>query len=152
MDLTRPNRDRQEYPEVSYSVIGAIVTGTMGITVLPMPPKASAEGGFVDRIVKTLPGLGHIAWAELRNLPIRANEVAVRQEGGVKTIFTNEWGPSLIWQATFPGSFETLLVNGEPMKAQIEKEPLGRVASSVRVTVWAGDTVHVEIPKGGQNK
>jgi len=58
MDVARPNRDRQEYPKVSYSLIGAIVTGTMGITVIPMPPKAPEEGGFVDWIVKTLPGLG----------------------------------------------------------------------------------------------
>jgi hypothetical protein len=147
MDLTRPNRDRREYPEVSYSVIGAMVTGTMGITVVPMPPKASEEGGFVDRVVRTLSGLGNIAWAELRNLPIRANEVAVRHEGGWKTVFTNQRGPALLWQATFAGSFDTLLVNGEPVKAQTEKELLGRVTSSVRVTVGAGDKVRVEIPK-----
>jgi len=147
MDLTRPNRDRQEYPEVSYTVIGAMVTGTMGITVVPFPPGASEEGGYVDRIVKTLSGLGNIAWAELRNLPIRANEVAVRHEGVRKTVFTNQRGPSLIWQATFAGAFDTLLVNGEPMKAQAGKELLGRVTSSVMVPVGAGNTVRVEIPK-----
>ena len=64
-------------------------------------------------------------------------------------MFTNERGPSLIWQATFAGSFETLLVNGEPMKAQNEKEPLERMASSVTATVGAGDTVRVEIVNGG---
>lgn len=147
MDLTRPNRDRQEYPEVSYSVIGAIVTGTMGVTVMGMPAKPSEEGNFVDRVVKSLPGLGNIAWAELRNLPIRANEISVRHEAGRKTVLTNQKGPSLIWQATFDGSFDTLLVNGEPMKAQTAKEPLGRMTSWVRVTVGASDTVDVEIPK-----
>ncbi len=44
-------------------------------------------------------------------------------------------------------SFDTLLVNGEPMKAQTAKEPLGRTTSWVRVTVGASDTVDVEIPK-----
>lgn len=151
MDLASPNRDRQEYPEVSYSVVGAIVTGTMGITVLPISRKASEDQGFMG-IIKTLPGLGHIAWAELRNLPIRANDVTVRQEGNVKTVFTNERGPSLIWQATFAGSFETLLVNGKPVKAQTEKEPPGRMASSVTVAVGAGDTVRVEISKGGKGE
>jgi hypothetical protein len=146
MDLARPNRDRQEYPEISYSVIGAVVTGTMGITVVPSASKASEEGRFVDRTVRTFPGLGHIAWAELRNLPIRANEVAVRQEGGVRTVFTNQRGPSLIWEACFAGSFSTLLVNGAPVKAQTEKELLGRVVSSVKVAVGAGDTVRVEVP------
>jgi len=110
----------------------------MGITVVPFPPGAAEEGGYVDRIVKTLSGLGSIAWAELRNLPIRANEVVVRHEGVRKTVFTNQRGPSLIWQATFAGSVDTLLVNGEPMKAQAGKEILGRVTSSVTVPVGAG--------------
>ena len=35
MDLTRPGRERQEYPEVSYSVVGAIVNGLMGVNVEP---------------------------------------------------------------------------------------------------------------------
>ena len=35
MDLTRPNKaDRRDYPEVSFSVIGAIVTGMMGLEVV----------------------------------------------------------------------------------------------------------------------
>jgi len=34
MDLTRQDKDRRDYPEVSFSVIGAIVTGMMGIEVV----------------------------------------------------------------------------------------------------------------------
>jgi hypothetical protein len=147
MDLTRPDRDRREYPEVSYSVIGAIVTGTMGITVDPVPPlRATVEGSYVDRTVRTLPGLGSIAWVEIHNLPIRANEVAVRHDGGRKTTFTNQRGPALIWQATFSGSSDTLLVRGRPVKARVEKGPLGRVTSSVRVAVGAGETVRAGVP------
>jgi hypothetical protein len=147
MDLTRENRSRREYPEVSYSVIGAIVTGTMGVTVDPASPlRASQEGDFVDRVVRTLPGLGNIAWAELRHLPIRANQVAVRHDGARRTIFTNERGPSLIWQATFPGLHNMLLVNGEPVKARTEKLYLDRETSWVRAPVGAGGTVRVEIP------
>jgi hypothetical protein len=148
MDLTREGRSRREYPEVSFSVIGAMVTGLMGITVDPVSPfQAATERGFVDRIVRTLPGLGAIGWAELRNLPIRANEVAVRHEAGRKTVFTNQSGPALIWQAAFDGSHETLLVDGQPVRARMEKRPVGRTVSSARVTVGAGGTVTVEIPK-----
>ncbi|SPE35877.1 conserved exported hypothetical protein [Candidatus Sulfopaludibacter sp. SbA6] len=148
MDLTGAHRARREYPEVSYTVIGAMVTGLMGTTVDPVSPfQAAAEGDFVDRIVRTLPGLGTIAWAELRSLPIRANEVAVRHEGGRKSVFTNQTGPALIWQAAFDGTHETVLVDGQPTKARIDKRPLGRVTSSVRVPVGAGGTVTVEIPK-----
>jgi hypothetical protein len=148
MDLTGTHRVRSEYPEVSYSVIGAMVTGLMGVTVDPVPPsQAVVESYFVDRIVKTLPGLGTVGWAELRNLPIRTNVVGVRHEGGRKSVFTNQSGPALVWQATFDDAHETLLVDGRSTKARIEKLPLGRQTSSVRVEVGAGDTVTAEVPK-----
>lgn len=149
MDLSRKGRYRQEYPEVSYSVIGAIVTGLMGITLdVPGPLGASAYGGkYTQVVVKTLPSLtSQTAWAELRNLPIRTNVVSVRHEGDRKTTLTNQYGPSLIWQATFPGSHATLFVNGKAMKAQAGTEPLGRVTSWVRIPVGGGDKVTVEIP------
>ena len=34
MDLTRPDKDRRDYPEASFSVIGAMVTGMMGMEVV----------------------------------------------------------------------------------------------------------------------
>lgn len=148
MDLTREGRTRREYPEVCFSVIGAMVTGLMGITVDPVSPfQALQEDGFTDRIVRTLPGLGSIAWAEMRNLPVRANEVAVRHEGGRKTALTNQTGPALVWQSCFEGSHETLLVDGRAVRARIEKRPVGRTVSSARVTVGAGGTVTVEVPR-----
>ena len=142
-------RSRLEYPEVSFSKIGDIVNGTMGINlVFTSPLLASVEGYWVETMVKTLPGLGtKIAWAELRNLPIRSNEVTVRHEGVRKTIFTNQRGPALIWQPTFAGAHETLLVNDRPMKARIEKDSRNRETSSVRVTVGGSGTVRVEIPQ-----
>ena len=154
MDLTREDRDRREYPEVSYSVIGAIVTGTMGITVDPASLlQAAVEGTYVAGVVNTLPRLTtQTAWAELHNLPIRTNEVSVRHEGVRKTVFSNHRGPSLIWQAAFPGSSDTLLVNGKPMKASPGKEYLGRVTSWVRVPVGAGGAVRVEVPKRGDGQ
>jgi hypothetical protein len=148
IDLAREDRGRREYPEVSYSVIGATVTGLMGIRVEPAPPAlAEREGMFVDRVLRTLPALGpQTAWAALSNLPVRANIISVRHEGNRRTVLTNQAGPSLIWQATFDGSFNTLLVNGKPMDAQKEKGYLGRELSLVRVPVGAGDSVCIEVP------
>jgi hypothetical protein len=148
MDLTRANRLRREYPEVSFSVIGAIVTGLMGVAVDPVSPfQAEVEGSSVDRIVRTLPQLGTIAWAELRNLPIRSNQVTIRHETGRKTALTNQSGPPLLWQAAFEGTHQSLLVEGRPTRARTENLPLGRVISSVRVPVGASGTVTVEISK-----
>jgi hypothetical protein len=133
MDLARPGRNRREYPEVSYSIIGAIVTGLVGVTV--------------DPTIRTEPALGNIAWAELRNLPVRGNEISVRQEAGRKTIFTNQKGPSVIWRAAFPGSFPNLVLNGSPVKARIEKNIMGADVSCIDVPVAPGVTSTVEIPR-----
>jgi hypothetical protein len=148
-ELAAEDHPRREYPEVSYSVIGAIATGTMGINVAPPSPIESlSQGNYVEIVVKTLSGLtSATAWAELCNLPVRRNEICVRHNERGETIFTNQRGPSLIWQAEFAGTFETLVVHGRPLKATTGTEPIGRPVSWVRVPVGAGDTVTVETPK-----
>jgi hypothetical protein len=149
LDAALTTRSRREYPEVPYAWIGDLVNGTMGITLdAQSPVQASTSGFWVEAIVETMPGLGSkVGWAELRNLPLRDNEVTVRHEGMRKTVLTNQRGPALIWRASFPGSYETLLVNGRPVKAQTGKGPLDRAISSVRLTVGGGGTIAVEIPK-----
>jgi hypothetical protein len=147
LEMTTPGRSRLEYPEVSYAVIGAIVNGTMGITQEAQPALlSSVAGSWVETQVKTLSGLGtKVAWAEIRNLPIRSNTVTVRHEGTNKTVFTNQRGPALIWHATFPGTHDTLLINGKPVKARKENGTLGREYSWARVTVGGSGMVTVEV-------
>jgi hypothetical protein len=149
MDLTRDDRERRDYPEVSYAVVGAIVTGLVGVTLQAASPlEAGGRSDYLEVIVKTLPGLSpQTPWVELRNLSVRGNLLGVRQEGTHKTVLTNEKGPSLVWQPTFLGSLDFLLVNGKPMKATAGTEPLGRESSWVRVQVGAGDTVTVKASK-----
>ena len=141
LDLTRD-------PEVPYSVVGAIVTGLMGITVLGESPLLAAQqGNYVDRVIRTVAGLTPTtAWAELRHLPVRANLVSARHDGVRKSTLTNERGPALLWQAAFEGASETLLVNGRPTKATVEKGLLGRATSWTRVVVGAGGRVTVALP------
>jgi hypothetical protein len=149
IEIGRGIKTRREYPEVPFSWIGTLVNGTMGITIEASSPlQAWVEGFWVETIVRTLSGLGtNISWAELNNLPIRSNEVTVRQEGIRKTMFINQIGPALIWRAVFPGSHNILNVNGKPVKANIEDGTLGRKNSWVRVTVGPGGTTTVEVPK-----
>lgn len=143
------SRSRLEYPEVSFAKIGTIVSGTMGITLeFSSPLLAAVQGFWVETQVRTRSGLGSkIAWAELRNLPIRSNTVTVRHDGMTKTTFTNQHGPALLWLPTFDGAHDTLLVNGRPMKARTEKDAHDRAQSSVRVSVGPGGNVTVEVPK-----
>ena len=80
MDLTRPGRERQQYPEVSYSVVGAIVNGLMGVNVkLDVPIEDVVRGKHCETVVTTLPQLtAETTWAELRNLPIGNGSITVR--------------------------------------------------------------------------
>lgn len=133
LDLALEGRARREYPEVSYAVVGAIVTGLMGI---------EPDGDSV----RTMPRLGGVAWAELRYLPVRNNEIAVRQEGGRRATFTNQKGPLAMWRAGFAGSFGNLVVNGKRVRATIERSPAGQEISSVKVGVEPGNTASVEVP------
>ena len=136
LDLASPGHCRQEYPEVSFSEIGAITTGVMGVSIVPGPA----------REVETLPGLtAKTAWAELRNLPVGRNLVAIRHDGVHESTFTNLSGPALIWRAAFPGVRRKVLVDGRQMAAQTEKH-LGIDFSWVEVPVGAGDTVQVRTP------
>ena len=132
VDAATSPRSRREYPEVSFSWIGDMVNGTMGVNPLfTSPLQAAVKGNWVEVAVRTMPALAsHVSWAELRHLPIRANGVAVRHEGNRKTRFTNQRGPALVWQAAFDGRHETLLVNGRPMKATVENSARARFPGS----------------------
>lgn len=149
IEIARGINSRREYPEVPFSWMGALVNGMMGITIDDSPTIESWELGYwVEAIIRTLPGLGsRIEWAELNNLPVRANEVSVRHEGTRKTTLTNQTGPALIWCPAFPGTYKTLLVNGKSVDANIENGTLGRKYSWVRIIVGAGGQVVVEIPE-----
>jgi hypothetical protein len=148
MDLARAGRDRHEYPEVSYSVVGAIVNGLMGINVEPsFPIEDLAHGKHFETIVKTMPQLrGKTAWAELRNLPIRNGRVSVRHDGDRSTVLTNQGPMDLIWEAVFPGSFALLNVNGGPVRATTGSGYFGRAVTWVSLPVRSGRSARVEVP------
>jgi hypothetical protein len=148
MDLARADRARREYPEVSFSVVGAVVTGLMGVGVDPVTPgrEAALLDYFANQFVMTLPQLtSKTAWAELRHLPVRANDLTIRHEGVTATVFTNNRGPAVVWRAAFPGRFDALVVNGVRVKATRLVLAPGREVSVARVVVAPGATAKVEV-------
>jgi len=149
MDLTRPGRERQGYPEVSYSVIGAIVNGLMGIIVEPdVRIEDLVQGKPFETVVSTLPQLTtNTTWAEVRNLPVQDGLISVRHDGDSSTVLTNQGKKDLTWEAVFPGAFPALIVNGKPIKAYARSGYFDRELTWVKVTVKAGRSSRVEIPK-----
>ena len=149
LDLTRPGRERQEYPEVSYSVIGAIVNGLMGINVEPdVPVEDVLQGQSFETVVRTLPQLTvKTTWVELRNLPIGEGSITVRHYGERRTILINYEKKDLNWEASFPGTYAMLVANGKPISAHTEFRHLGRAVTWVRIKVKPGKSARVELPE-----
>lgn len=149
MDLARPGRLRQEYPEVSYSVVGAIVNGLMGINVVPAASiEEIGQGRKFETVVETLPHLTtNTSWAELRNLSVLRGTITVRHEGRQKTVLTNEGNTDLDWKAVLPGSFATLTVNGKAIQAHSEPDCFGHPLTWVKIGVKPGASSSVETPR-----
>lgn len=148
LDLSRADRARREYPEVSFSIVGAIVTGMIGVSVDPVSQGRETQllNYFAGPYVRTLSQLPSASsWVVLQHLPVKANDVSIRHEGSSATEFTNNRGPALVWEAAFSGRFSELVVNGSRVKATQISLPAGREASVTRVVVPPGTMVRVSV-------
>jgi hypothetical protein len=140
MDLTRPDKDRRDYPEVSFSVIGAIVTGMMGIEVVDT---GNAEGSLL-RSISRLPKNSDSA--ALKGLRIRENLVNLEHVGDRSSTLTNRSGPTLHWQATFSGKVPLLMVDGRPVRTKMSSNTALAPVSWINTDVASGAIVVVSRP------
>jgi hypothetical protein len=109
LDLADPGKHRREYPEVSYGVVAAIVSGAMGIEPAP---------GGDDYDVQTLPQpLTRTDDLSISSLPIKGNLLEISHAGDRTTRFRNSAGSPIRWRAAFKGNAERLVVNGRPVPA-----------------------------------
>jgi hypothetical protein len=117
LDLSRPGRERREYPEVSYAIIGSIVTGLIGVNVVPTKKEEDGHMLAANFAIQTLPRFpAHTTEAELHNLPVRGNTINVRHRANMESSITNVSGPPFTWRASFDGSQPYLVVNGLGLK------------------------------------
>jgi hypothetical protein len=131
-----PGLKRREYPEVSFTAIGNLGTGLMGIC--PSPQMGTIE---------TFPQLtADTAWAALHHVPAGGNTISVQHKAGgetteaTETTLTNELGPELAWRAGFPVQSTVLLVDGKEMRAQNAIRSGGIAESHCNVRVKPGET------------
>jgi hypothetical protein len=134
-DLSRPEKPRREYPEVSYAVIAALVGGTMGVA-----PSRSGDPFDVQTLAQ-LPSARDNA--SLRSLPFRKNLLDVKHTGSLSSSLSNRAGPALRWRAVFQGTLRKLKVNDKAILARHETLPGGMAVSWVTATVPPGATVIV---------
>lgn len=127
MELIHPELPRREYPEVSFAVVSTYVMGLMGI---------NAER---RNTVSTVSNLGSgVEWAEIRDMPILNNEIAVRHTGDEATEFENRTGRSLIWKVAFPGKREYLKHNGRKTATQSDIGLDGKPISFLTLEIEPG--------------
>lgn len=94
-DLSAPNKPRREYPEVSYAVIAAIVTGAMGVE-----PSHRGDPYDVRTFAQPITDDANLSLTSLR---IRANLLDIMHDGETRTRLFNRRGPLLRWRAVFKG-------------------------------------------------
>jgi hypothetical protein len=136
-DLADPGKSRREYPEVSYAVVAAIVSGAMGIE--------PAHAGD-DYDVQTLPQpLTRTDDLTISSLPIKGNLLEISHAGDRSTRFSNTAGSPIRWRAAFKGNSEKLLVNGRPVPASHALLRGWLRISFTTITVKPGETAVVSI-------
>jgi hypothetical protein len=140
--LADPSKERREYPEVSFAVVGAIATGLMGAKPV------------TQAMIETRSGLtASTPWVELRGLPVFNSVVDVRHEGGRKTTLTVRSGGSFFWRAAFDGRWDELEVDGVKKRADgANVDEAGRPVSWVDLEMSAGKTVTVSLPPARRGK
>jgi hypothetical protein len=128
--LADPAKERREYPEVPYAVVGAMTTGLMGVT-----PDART------RTIETRSGLtAATAWAALRNLPVFDGFIDVRHDGRQRTSLTVRSGSRIVWKAAFAGAWDEIEIDGASVKAARGVDEAGRPISWVTVELVPGQT------------
>jgi hypothetical protein len=135
-DLSRPEKPRREYPEVSYSVIAALVGGTMGVS-----PSRAGERFDVQTLAQ-LPRSDDDA--SLQSVPMRGRVLDVKHTGASSSSLSNRSGPAVRWRAEFQGTMRQLKVDGKPVFAEHATLPGGMAVSWITVTVLPGATVVVD--------
>jgi hypothetical protein len=134
-DISSPHKPRREYPEVSYAVIAAIVSGVMGLS-----PGHCGDDFDVSTMSRLPNGRDH---ASLTAVAIKQNHLDVTHTGTWTMRLKNSSGPALRWRAEFPGTLDHLSVDGKSVSAKHSVTAEGVAVSWTDVTVAPGITVVV---------
>ncbi|MCQ6560979.1 hypothetical protein [Paenibacillus mendelii] len=125
---------RRVYPEVSFSWIGCLAEGLMGIR-----PNAST------RTLNTCPRLtAQTPDAALRGIPLFDGEVHLQHRGLRSSRLDNHTGGPLNWNAAFPGMHEVLYVDGKEVRANTYMDN-DKPYSAVMVCVNQGSARIIEV-------
>jgi hypothetical protein len=129
-DISSPQKGRHEYPEASYSVIEALVSGVMGL-------RPAHHGDTFDVLTCSHLPNDHDR-ATLSAASIKKNHLDITHTGRSSTRLKNVSGPAVRWRAAFDGTVSRLHVDGTTVAARHSTSAGGAVISWTDVTVPMG--------------
>jgi hypothetical protein len=135
LDIAAPGKPRREYPEVSYAVIAALISGAMGIE-----PAHAGDAYDVQTLPQPMTKADDLSVA---SLPMKGNILDIAHAADASTRFVNRKGPLIRWRAAFAGTVDHLKVNGRSVRAEHGLLAGGMHISWTTVTVPSGGSVTV---------
>jgi len=132
--LTDSNTFRREYPENPFSVVGAFITGLMGINADATENYISSFSGLEDSG----------AWARADELPVLGKQISLLHQGRHTSILKNHSEDTIYWQPYLQGVQDHWYVNNEKTRYSGQSnEWYGIEVSSWHVSVGPGETVSI---------
>ena len=134
--LIDPKLPRREYPEVSYAVLGTMVTSVLGITSDAQQRKITTYARLTTETQAV----------SITGLPLLANQITVAHTGNTASEFVNQQGEPLIWEARFSGASDQLIVDGVPQTTTQRIGQSGQPETWVTITAASGEWHRVHLP------
>ena len=136
MDLSAPDKERREYPEVSYAIVEAVMEGMLGI-----------GSDAVTRSIYTLPRLTAVTpWVKVERVPMFEGYINLTHYGNSQTMLENQTDSTITWVARFPSGVESLAVNGFSRTSRVGVLPSGKEITQVAYILNAGEKATISIP------
>lgn len=135
LDLSHPEKNRNEYPEVSYACIESMVEGLMGLSI-----------DAHQRTLKTISRLDHQTdFLEFSSLPMLEGTISLSHRNNQESILSSYLDHDIVWMAGFYGTYDSLWTSDGPVKANVEVNQTGSEISWVQLNVSAAEIVTVRV-------
>ena len=131
--MADPAVNRRTYPEVSYSFVGSVAEGLMGLTL-------NAPANMIETNPNFPTGLD---WVELDDIPWKNNHVNIKTVGSESTSLTSYAKDAFLWRVTFKGNCDKLWVNKKRVEAQKSVDSNGNTSVFASIRVDPGQTYTV---------
>ena len=137
LDLSAPEKERREYPEVSFTIIESIISGIAGIEA----DAASKQVSSLSRMPEVSQQLA------IKNIPLFNGEIDLSHLSPSTSILLNKTGETVNWQVRFYGQQDHVYVNCKAQKANTEITVGGITISFVEINVGDQEEIKASVIK-----